>query len=234
MLFSILIYVHSKWRFNIHMDKYEETFHTWNKVAALYAEKFMDLNLYNESYDFFCSLLNDPNARVLDLGCGPGNISKYLLAKRPDFQILGIDVAPKMIELARRNNPSAQFEVMDVRDIHNLGQSFDVVVCGFCFPYLSHSDVSKLISDSSHLLSANGLFYTSFVEGMPEQSGYISGSTGDQVYFYYHRLVAIAELLVLNGFEILRTDRVVYKRSDGTEQFHCLVTARKIQDSTNE
>jgi ubiquinone/menaquinone biosynthesis C-methylase UbiE len=214
-------------------SKYELTFETWNKIAEIYEEKFMDLTIYNDSYDYLCSDLIGTDSRILELGCGPGNITKYLLNKRPDFKVYGIDIAPKMIELAQRNNPSALFEVMDVRNIHTLDQSFDAVVCGFCLPYLSHSDVSKLISDSSQLLSDNGFFYASFVEGEPEQSGYITGSTGDQVYFYYHRLVAIEELLVFHCFEILRTDRVVYRRSDGAEEFHCLLTARKMLDSTN-
>ena len=34
------------------MDKYEETFATWNKMASMYQEKFMELEIYNESYDF--------------------------------------------------------------------------------------------------------------------------------------------------------------------------------------
>ena len=80
------------------MDKYEETFETWDKVAYLYQEKFMDLDLYNETYDFICNSILKDNARILDVGCGPGNITKYLLSKRPDFDILGIDISPNMID----------------------------------------------------------------------------------------------------------------------------------------
>jgi hypothetical protein len=38
------------------MDKYSITFDTWNKVAQIYQEKFMDLDIYNDTYDAF---LND-------------------------------------------------------------------------------------------------------------------------------------------------------------------------------
>lgn len=37
------------------MDRYKETFDTWNKVASLYQEKFMDMSFYDETYDFICS-----------------------------------------------------------------------------------------------------------------------------------------------------------------------------------
>ena len=63
------------------MDKYRETFETWNKVAQLYEDKFMDLDLYNDTYDQFCELLLKKNASILEIGCGPGNITKYLLSK---------------------------------------------------------------------------------------------------------------------------------------------------------
>jgi len=32
-------------------------------------------------------------ARVLDAACGPGSASRYLLAQRPELQLLGIDLA---------------------------------------------------------------------------------------------------------------------------------------------
>jgi len=52
----------------------------------------------NDTYDFICNSIDKPNAKLLEIGCGPGNITKYLIAKRPDFDIFGIDIAPNMIE----------------------------------------------------------------------------------------------------------------------------------------
>lgn len=61
-------------------NRYKETFETWNKGASMYQDKFMDLDLYNENYDFFCDSLNKPNSKILEIGCGPGNITKYILS----------------------------------------------------------------------------------------------------------------------------------------------------------
>ena len=66
------------------MDRYKETFDTWNRIAVLYQDKFMDLDLYNETYDYICDSISKVNPKILEIGCGPGNIAKYLLAKRPD------------------------------------------------------------------------------------------------------------------------------------------------------
>ncbi len=97
------------------MNKYKTTFKTWNKITALYQDRFMDLDIYNQSYDLFCKLIKKKEARVFKIGCGPGNITKYLLSKRPDFSIKAIDIAPNMIKLARESNPGGDFDIMDCR-----------------------------------------------------------------------------------------------------------------------
>jgi tRNA G46 methylase TrmB len=67
------------------MDIYKETAATWNKIALLYQGRFMQLDIYNETYDFFCNSISKNAPAILEIGCGPGNITKYLLSKRPDF-----------------------------------------------------------------------------------------------------------------------------------------------------
>lgn len=39
---------------------------------------------------------------VLDLGCGPANIARRLLAERPDLEVIGLDGSPAMLAQARR------------------------------------------------------------------------------------------------------------------------------------
>lgn len=210
------------------MDRYLETFETWNKVAKLYETKFMDLDLYNDTYDKFCELLSTKNPAILEIGCGPGNITKYLLTKRPDFEITGIDISPNMIELAKINCPNAKFEVMDSREIGNLKTKFDAIVCGFCLPYLSESDVEKFIADSKSLLNENGIMYFSFVEGENDKSGYQKGSSGDRVYFYYHNIEILTNQLKANNFEHLNLMRKSYLKNDKTEEIHTIIIAEKI------
>lgn len=209
------------------MDKYKETFQTWNKVASLYQEKFMDLDLYNESYDFICDSVLKSNAKILDVGCGPGNISKYLLAKRPDFDILGIDVAPNMIELAKKNNPSAEFLVMDSRNSNEIESKFDAIVCGFCLPYLSESDTEKLVQDCYNLLNENGLLYISFVDGEPNKSGFQSSSSGDRVFFHFHDLKELQKQLKNSGFEKQNVIKVEYPKSENEVETHTIVISFK-------
>lgn len=208
------------------MDKNKETFDTWNKVAAIYQDKFMEMDLYNDTYDYICNSIENSNAKLLEIGCGPGNITKYLLSKRPDFDIFGIDIAPNMIELAKLNNPTAHFEVMDTREIQHLKTKFDGIIAGFCLPYLSQSESSEFISNAYNLLNANGLIYLSFVEGDPEKSDFKTGSHG-RVFFNYHNLNDLKVELIKSKFEDINTFKVNYKTSETEFDIHTILTAKK-------
>jgi trans-aconitate methyltransferase len=141
------------------MDSYQITFETWNKVASIYQDKFMDMDLYNDTYDRFCQLIEKQNPSIFEIGCGPGNITKYLLKKRPDFEIQAVDVSASMVDLAKNNNPTAQFSIMDCRTIDTITSKFDAIVCGFCVPFLSKNDTAKLFKDCSRLLPIGGSLY---------------------------------------------------------------------------
>lgn len=211
------------------MNAYKETFETWNKVAELYQDKFMDLSLYDETYDFLCAILKNEESSILEIGCGPGNITKYLLGKKPKLKIEGIDIAPKMIELAKINNPTANFKVMDIRQINELNVKFDAIICGFCLPYLSEADCSKLIADSEKALAENGILYISFVEGEYKDSGFISSSSGDRTYFYYHNTENLEAEFFDNNLEIIKLFKIQYQRAENFE-IHTVIIAKKKPD----
>jgi SAM-dependent methyltransferase len=208
-------------------DRYTETFETWNKVASLYQDKFMDLDLYNDTYDFICNSISKDKATLLEIGCGPGNITKYLLSKRPDFAIFGIDIAPNMIALAKKNNPTASFGIMDSRHIDKIQSTYDGIICGFCLPYLSQKDSQKLVTDCYHLLNENGLLYISFVEGDPGKSGFQAASSGDRTFFYYHNSADLTEELQKNNFEKIKVFKVEYKKGENEIDTHTILTANK-------
>ena len=69
-----------------------------------------------------------PGAKsILDVACGTAEHAKHLSA---NFQIDGIDVEPKFIEIARAKNPSGVYSVADMRSFR-LGKRYDVVQCLF-------------------------------------------------------------------------------------------------------
>ena len=72
------------------------------------------------------------NTRVLDIGCGVGDLYNYLLRRRIPVTYTGFDILPEMVAHARRRYPEAQFEVRDV--LQGLGsERFEYVLCSGAF-----------------------------------------------------------------------------------------------------
>ena len=208
-------------------DRYLETYKTWNNIAQLYEDKFMKLELYDDTYKSFSDLLSRPDSNVLEIGCGPGNITRHLLDLNPTLKVLAIDISKNMIDLAKRNNPEVDVQVLDCRNLKTINTKFDGVICGFIIPYLSKLDCSKLIFDCSNLLTEKGALYLSFVSGDYEKSGFISGSSGDRVYFYYHEFKRIKQELELNDMTVVDFIEKEYKKSDNTSETHTILIAKK-------
>ena len=210
------------------MNKTPTAAEVFNKLATHYQSKFMDVGLYADTLNLFCKSIAKKDADVLELACGPGNITKHLLSKRPDFKILGTDLAPNMIELAKANNPTASFEVMDCRDIDKLTKKYDGVMCGFCLPYLTKEEAIKLITDASILLNAKGVLYISTMEDDYSKSGLKKGSTGDEIFMNYHQAAYLTTALKENGFNIIKLKRQDYPMQYGTKTVDLILIAEKV------
>lgn len=209
------------------MDKTKIAVDVFDKLANFYQAKFMDVSLYHDTFDVFCNNMKKQNADILELACGPGNITQYLLSKRPDFKLLGTDLAPNMIELAKINNPSAQFELLDSRDIKKINKTYDAMMCGFILPYLSKEDTIQLINDAAFILNSGGVIYISTMEDDYSKSGFKKGSTGDEIYMHYHQEDYLREALIKAGFSIIDVQRKTYPAVDNSNVVDLILIAKK-------
>ena len=55
-------------------------------------------------------------ASVVDLGCGPGNLTSLLADRWPGAEVVGLDSSPEMVERARAIDDRIAFDVADLRD----------------------------------------------------------------------------------------------------------------------
>ena len=53
--------------------------------------------------------------RVVDLGCGPGNLTRLLQERWPSADVVGLDSSPEMVARARTAASRVRFEVADLR-----------------------------------------------------------------------------------------------------------------------
>jgi len=82
-----------------------------------------------------------PGEQVLDLACGTGQLLRRLARARPEAELTGVDLAPKMVERAWAklvDVPNVRLEQADAHDLPFADDAFDVVVCASTFHYFTH------------------------------------------------------------------------------------------------
>ena len=77
-------------------------------------------------FDLLARVGADAPRRVVDLGCGPGNLTAALLERWPAAEVMGIDSSPAMITRAW-SVPGIRFEVGDI-DAWTPGPGTDVLI----------------------------------------------------------------------------------------------------------
>lgn len=76
---------------------------------------------------------------VVDLGCGPGNLTQTLVERWPKARVTGIDSSPEMIEEARAKTQGVAYEVGDVRD-YVPAEDVDVIVTNAALQWVPGHD----------------------------------------------------------------------------------------------
>lgn len=211
------------------MENFEHSVQQFDRFAKEYALRFSDLNAYSDSIERFCESIHTHQPTILELACGPGNVTRLLKLRFPESKITAIDLAPRMIEIAQTALPDVDFRVMDVRDISILPEKFDAVMCSFCLPFLSKADAEKLIADCADRLVSGGILYLSTMEGDETRAGFETTSfSGDaEIYFNYHRQHDLENSLVKSGFEIRQNKLQDYIEPDGSVTADMIFIAEK-------
>ena len=211
------------------MDKFDISVKRFDEFATEYAERFMNIDSYHVYFDRFCDLSENKQPRILELACGPGNVTKYMKQRFKDSEIIAIDLAPRMIDIAKKTVSGVDFRVLDVREINTLNIQFDSIMCSFCLPFLSKEDTFQLLSNCSDSLKQNGLLYISTMEGDKSKAGFesTSFSGNSKVYFNYHKQEDLEKALTDNGFRIKYNIRQDYIESNGNITIDLIMIASK-------
>lgn len=212
------------------MDNTKAAIEVFNRHAEDYQVRYMDQGMYADALTFFVKHLDGPSPEVLDVACGPGNITRFICDLGPDIRATGIDLAEKMLELARQNNPHALFRSLDARDIDQLEQTFHGIILGFILPYLSKEETALLIQKCAEKLLPNGILYLSTMEDAYEKSAYTLPSTGigPAVFMHYYEGPVLLNLLAKQGFQIVFEDRKEYLNGKGEPVTDLILVARKL------
>ncbi len=97
-----------------HWDSVAQKREHWRGMGRWYHRRLMEV------YKF----LVNPNQRVLEIGCGMGELIAHLHPSRG----VGLDFSPEMIARAKQLHPDIEFHQLDAQDLSSLEGEFDVII----------------------------------------------------------------------------------------------------------
>src|SRR5690242_3966852 len=107
-----------------HTDVLSTLRRRYDAFSETYVGTWSTLEGYSSIVEEFLRRVATPGSSVLDVGCGPG----HLTASVPEtVRVTGLDLAPKMIDVARKARPHGEYHVHDYYDPFPTSGPFDVI-----------------------------------------------------------------------------------------------------------
>lgn len=146
---------------------------------------------------------------VLDVGCGAGHKSLYFSER--GFKVKGIDFSEKMIEIAKRQVLSADFEVRDMYDLDAISETFDCVFVCASLLHIPKKDVPGILRACRQRLAENGILFIAVKEQWEGQSDERVETEDDYGYQYrrffsYFTLPQLERLLSDADMKVVQSD----------------------------
>jgi cyclopropane fatty-acyl-phospholipid synthase-like methyltransferase len=144
-------------------------------------------------------LLED-GSDVLELGCGAGSPATRRLAER--HKVLGVDISPRQVELARERVPNATFERADATSLAFEPASFDAVVSLFMLGHVPRAEQAPLLDSIAAWLREGG--YLLATMGTADADDAVEGDwLGAPMFFASFDEAEDRRLLADAGFDLI-------------------------------
>jgi ubiquinone/menaquinone biosynthesis C-methylase UbiE len=126
----------------------------FDALGSAYEEAFARSPAHRASLDWLLERL-EPGSSVLDVGSGTGRPTAETLAGA-GHRVLGVDVSPVMVELARKRVPDAVFRHADIREMPLPPDSYDAVCVYFSLLQMTRDEQSGLLERLVRALRPGG------------------------------------------------------------------------------
>ena len=164
------------------------------------------------------------HGEVLDLGCGPGHVTKYL--RERGASVAGVDLSPEMIAVARERSPEIDFHVGDMLALDVSDASLAGVVAFYAIVHFDEPQLDAAFREMRRVLRPGGWALLSFHIGEEVVSVNDLFGAAVELDFRFHDPVKV--IAALGRANLLVTEKVEREPYEGAEYSsrRCYLLAR--------
>jgi tRNA (cmo5U34)-methyltransferase len=99
--------------------------------------------------------------RILDLGCGTGNLTDQMFKKYPEADIDALDISEDILNESRKrfkHTPNIRYIQADFKSLHLPPGSYDLVMSSIAIHHIEDTDKIRLYKEIFQALSPGGIF----------------------------------------------------------------------------
>jgi len=196
------------------MQEQKNIIDCYNKTANNYADKYKD-ELAHKHLDLILlnafASENKDKGKMIDLGCGPGQTTKYL-SDHGVKDITGTDLSTEMIKVAKNLHPQIHFEMADMLKLPYTANSVGSAIAFYSIVHFDYTQIKTAFSEIKRVLTPGGQFLFSFHIG--DNTVHLDEFLDHPVNidFYFFDPNKIIDLLTATGFDIIdNIERAAYK-----------------------
>ena len=139
---------------------------TYDAIAEEYAQRIYGelahKPLDRELLDRFAAYVGK-SGKICDLGCGPGHVASYLTQHGAD--VCGVDLSPRMVEIARRLNPEIQFNQGDIFRLEVEDGGWAGIAAMYSIIHITFLDLTAAFREMHRALRPDGWLLLGFHAG---------------------------------------------------------------------
>jgi SAM-dependent methyltransferase len=177
----------------------------YDQVAHAYGERFAD-ELAGKPLDrallaAFAELVRG-RGTVLEVGGGPGQVGRYL--HDLGVELVGSDLSPAMVEVARQLHPGMDFRVEDMLRVSAADRSYIGLVAAYAIVHLEPAQVAVAAREWARLVAPGGWILVSFHVEEEQASVHLDDFLGEKVSldFRFHRVDDVMQAFDAAGFAV--------------------------------
>jgi ubiquinone/menaquinone biosynthesis C-methylase UbiE len=178
---------------------------TWRPIGYFIASK----HSFPKDIDRIASLIQKPKGLILDLACGPGNVTRRIARQLPDSIVIGFDLSRQMLDRAVRltrkeHLPNVYYMRGSALSLPFKSETFNAVSC--CGALQLFQDQDQAVGEIARVLKMNGDFVCQTTLG-PRKPPLLIRIADRILKFGYFYLDDLKDRLYRHNFDVVAEER---------------------------